>query len=56
MHSIKLGPNLYTYQGLRATGLYIRGLCHLVNILTSTRYIYQDCDTDKTNVCTKEKS
>ncbi len=42
--------------GLGATSLYIRSLCHLINTLTSTKSVYQDCDTDKADINTKEKS
>ncbi len=57
--------DLYTFNHVKSkliyllalgiTSLYTRSLYYLVNILTSTGFIYWDCDTDKANIYTKEK-
>ena len=41
---------------LNIINIQIKGLCHLINILSFIKFIYHDFSTDKVNVHTKKRS
>lgn len=43
------------FLSLNAIGQYTKGLCHLVDTLNTTNFIYQNYNTDKADICIRDQ-